>query len=68
MSNQSRPVKSVVESVRTLEGGGLDERPPWRSPLRGARRASNFAPGEIVLFVVRADKTRGSSLETHCEH
>lgn len=49
-----RPVVSVVDSVRTLEGGGFDGRHPWRPPLRGALRASNFAPGEIVRF---ADRT-----------
>jgi hypothetical protein len=54
MSNSSRPVKSVVESVRTLEGGGFDGRHPWHPPLRGARRASNSAPGGIVQSVVRA--------------
>jgi len=85
-----RPVVSVVDSVRTLEGDGFDGRlsplrnpcfarkpgqailglpaqrgsgpldrflfppRPWRSPLRGALRASNFAPGEIVRL---ADRT-----------
>jgi len=49
-----RPVLSVIESIRTLEGGGFDERQPWRLPLRGALRASNFAPGEIGRL---ADRT-----------
>jgi hypothetical protein len=68
MSNQSRQVKSVIDSIRTLEGGGFDGHHPWRPPLRGALRASNFAPGEIVLFVGRARKARGSALKTHHEH
>jgi hypothetical protein len=48
-----RPVVSVIDSIRTLEGGGLNGSHPWRPPLRGAPRASNFAPGEIVRFVDR---------------
>jgi hypothetical protein len=53
-TNHERPVVSVIQSISTLEGGGFDGRHPWRPPLRGALRASNFAPGEIVRF---ADRT-----------
>jgi hypothetical protein len=53
-----RPVVEVVTSEKTLEGGGFDERHPWRSPLRGALRASNFAPGEIVPSADRAFHAR----------
>jgi len=53
-----RPVVEVVTSEKTLEGGGFDEHHPWRSPLRGALRASNFAPGEIVRSAGRALRTR----------
>ena len=53
-ANSVRPVVEVVTSEKTLEGGGFDERHPWRSSLPGALRASNFAPGEIVRFAGRA--------------
>ncbi|GAB4508340.1 MAG: hypothetical protein Tsb0026_06820 [Sulfuricaulis sp.] len=49
-----RPSTAVINSENTLEGGGFDERHPWRSPLRGALRASNSAPGRIVPCVDRA--------------
>jgi len=42
-----RPVVSVIDGIRTLEGGGFDGHHPWHPSLRGALRASNFAPGEI---------------------
>lgn len=48
-----RQVISVIGSIRTLEGGGFDGHHPWCPPLRGALRASNFAPGEIVRFAAR---------------
>ena len=53
-TNQERSVTAVIDSVRTLEGGGFDGRHPWRPPLWGALRASNFTPSEIVRF---ADRT-----------
>jgi hypothetical protein len=54
-----RPVIAVVDSERTLEGGGFDEHHPWPSPLLGALRASNFVPGKIVPSEDRALRAIG---------
>ena len=54
-----RPVVKVITSESTLEGGGFDERHPWRSPLRGALRASNSVPNRIVPFADRALRAHG---------
>jgi len=57
-----KPGQAIPGLPARRGGGPLDRRllppRPWRSPLRGALRASNFAPGEIVPSAGRARRAR----------